>query len=60
MAKETSYDSFDLMSGLWEENAEESHLHKQFRQDLELYEAERNIVTRLLSQLLNEESKSRD
>ena len=60
MDKDKTYETFDLDTGLWEETEDTSTTLKRFRKDFELYEAERAIVTRLLSQMLNEEMESRD
>jgi len=60
MDRDKTYETFDLDTGLWEETEDTSTMLKAFRKDFELYEAERVIVTRLLSQMLNEEMESRD
>jgi len=60
MDKDKTYETFDLDTGLWEETEDTSTTLKRFRKDFELYEAERAIVTRLLSQMLNKEMESRD
>ena len=54
MDKDEKYDSFNISTGLWDEDVDSSIL-KRFRKDYELYEAEREIVTRLLQQMLNNE-----
>jgi len=60
MDKDKTYETFDLDTGLWEDTEDSSTTLKAFRKDFELYEAEREIVTRLLSQMLNQENESRD
>ena len=60
MDKDKTYETFDLDTGLWEDTEDSSTTLKVFRKDFELYEAERAIVTRLLSQMLNQENESRD
>mgnify|MGYP003649228745 FL=1 len=60
MSKDKTYETFDLDTGLWEDTEDSSTTLKVFRKDFELYEAEREIVTRLLSQMLNQENESRD
>jgi|TARA_B110000467_G_scaffold159590_1_gene177476 hypothetical protein len=60
MDKDKTYETFDLDTGLWEDTEDSSTTLKVFRKDFELYEAEREIVTRLLSQMLNQENESRD
>tara|TARA_Y100000004_G_scaffold103417_1_gene115971 strand:+ start:1408 stop:1581 length:174 start_codon:yes stop_codon:yes gene_type:complete len=54
MDKDEKYDSFNISTGLWDEDVDSAIL-KRFRKDYELYEAEREIVTRLLQQMLNNE-----
>jgi hypothetical protein len=54
MDKDEKYDSFNVGTGLWDEDVDSAIL-KRFRKDYELYEAEREIVTRLLQQMLNNE-----
>jgi len=54
MDKDEKYDSFNVSTGLWDEDVDSAIL-KRFRKDYELYEAEREIVTRLLQQMLNNE-----
>ena len=60
MDKDSTYESFDLDTGLWDDTDNTSETLKTFRKDFELYEAERTIVTRLLAQMLNLEDGSRD
>ena len=52
MGKEKDYETFNITTGLWEDEVE-SPILKRFRHDYELMEAEREIVTRLLQQMLN-------
>ena len=54
MSKDKEYDSFNMGTGLWEDDAD-SPILKRFREDYELYEAEKEIITRLLQQMLNNE-----
>tara|TARA_R100000655_G_scaffold109793_1_gene165514 strand:+ start:98 stop:271 length:174 start_codon:yes stop_codon:yes gene_type:complete len=54
MGKDKDYETFNITTGLWEDEVE-SPILKRFRQDYELMEAEREIVTRLLQQMLNNE-----
>ena len=60
MATKKTYETFDLSTGLWEDTESNSSIYKQFKKDFDLYEAEREIVTRMLSQMLNDEGESRD
>ena len=60
MATKKTYETFDLNTGLWEDTEDKSTTFKQFQKDFELYEVEREIVTRLLSQMLNQQDESRD
>tara|TARA_R100001443_G_scaffold43962_1_gene56926 strand:- start:5497 stop:5679 length:183 start_codon:yes stop_codon:yes gene_type:complete len=60
MATKKTYETFDLSTGLWEDTESHSSIYKQFKKDFDLYEAEREIVTRMLSQMLNDEGESRD
>jgi hypothetical protein len=60
MATKKTYDTFDLNTGLWEETEQSSLIYEKFKEDFELYEAEREIVTRLLAQMLSNEGESRD
>ena len=54
MDKDEKYDSFNVSTGLWDEDVDSAIL-KRFRKDYELYEAEKEIVTRLFQQMLNNE-----
>ena len=54
MGKDKDYETFNITTGIWEDEVE-SPILKRFRQDYELMEAEREIVTRLLQQMLNNE-----
>ena len=60
MATKKTYETFDLSTGLWEDTESHSSIYKQFKKDFDLYEAEREIVTRMLSQMLNDEGESRE